>query len=104
MSLDRKLFGASSIGSPLLSTLAAVMPLVVLLGLPAFAGWPAHRVAVAGGYFGLFPIGWIIIGAMFLFRLSVEAGALEVMKQSVTSLSAGIGSRLCSSPARSGPS
>ena len=101
-------------GSPLLSTLAAVTPLLVLLGLLAFAGWPAHRAAlaglatavvvavagagmpadaalaaaVAGGGFGLFPIGWIIIGAMFLFRLSVEAGALEVMKRSVTSLSA----------------
>jgi len=101
-------------GSPLLSTLAAVTPLVVLLGLLACAGWPAHRAALAGlatalvvavagagmpadaalaaavtgGCFGLFPIGWIIIGAMFLFRLSVEAGALEVMKRSVTSLSA----------------
>jgi lactate permease len=101
-------------GSQLLSTLAAVTPLAVLLGLLAFAGWPAHRAAlaglatalvvavvgagmpadaalaaaVAGGCFGLFPIGWIIVGAMFLFRLSVEAGALDVMKRSVTSLSA----------------
>ena len=101
-------------GSPLLSTLAAMTPLVTLLGLLAFAGWPAHRAALAGlavalvvavvgagmpadaalaaalagACFGLFPIGWIIIGAMFLFRLSVEAGALEVMKRSVTSLSA----------------
>ena len=101
-------------GSPVLSTLAAVAPLAVLLGLLAFAGWPAHRAAlaglatalvvavagagmpadaalaaaVAGGCFGLFPIGWIIVGAMFLFRLSVEAGALDIMKRSVTSLSA----------------
>ena len=30
-------------GSPLVSTLAAVTPLVVLLGLLACAGWPAHR-------------------------------------------------------------
>jgi lactate permease len=101
-------------GSVVLSTLAAVAPLAVLLGLLAFAGWPADRAALAGlatavvvavagagmpadaavaaaaagGCFGLFPIGWIIVGAMFLFRLSVEAGALDVMKRSVTSLSA----------------
>jgi lactate permease len=101
-------------GSQVLSTLAAVAPLAVLLGLLAFAGWPAHRAALAGlatalfvavagagmpadaalaaaadgACFGLFPIGWIIVGAMFLFRLSVEAGALDVMKRSVTSLSA----------------
>ena len=99
---------------PLASTLAALLPLALLLGLLAFAGWPAHRAALAGlaaalavavgaagmppdaavaaalagAAFGLFPIGWIIVGAMFLFRLSVEAGALDVMKRSVTSLSA----------------
>jgi lactate permease len=101
-------------GSVVLSTLAAVVPLALLLGLLAFAGWSAHAAAAAGllaavlvavagagmpldaalaaaGYgacFGLFPIGWIILGAMFLFRLSVESGALEVMKRSVMSLSA----------------
>jgi lactate permease len=99
---------------PLASTLAALVPLALLLGLLAFAGWPAHRAALAGlaaalavavgaagmpadaaaaaalhgAAFGLFPIGWIILGAMFLFRLSVEAGALDIMKRSVTSLSA----------------
>ena len=102
------------LGSQLLSTLVALLPLVVLLGLLAFAGWPAQRAAVAGlltalaiaiavvgmpldaavaaalhgAAFGLFPIGWIIVAAMFLYCLSVEAGALEVMKRSVTRLSA----------------
>jgi lactate permease len=102
------------LGWPLGSTLVAMLPLVVLLGLLAGAGWSAQRAAVAGlatalaiavgivgmpvdaaaaaavhgAAFGLFPIGWIILTAMFLYRLSVEAGALEVMKRSVTSLSA----------------
>ena len=99
--------------SPLLSTLVAMLPLVVLLGLLAGAGWSAQRSAVAGlatalgiaigvvgmpvdaafaaalhgAAFGLFPIGWIIVGAMFLYSLSVEAGALDVMKRSVMRLS-----------------
>jgi lactate permease len=102
------------LGSPLLSTLVAMLPLVVLLGLLAFAGWTAQRAAVAGlatafaiaigavgmpadaacaaalhgAAFGLFPIGWIIVTAMFLYCLSVESGALEIMKRSVTRLSA----------------
>lgn len=101
-------------GSPLLSTLVAMLPLVVLLGLLAGCGWPAQRAALAGlvtalvvavgvvgmpldaaaaatlygACFGLFPIGWIIVTAMFLYSLSVEAGALDVMKRSVTRLSA----------------
>jgi lactate permease len=101
-------------GSMLLSTLVAMLPLVVLLGLLAFAGWSASRAAAAGlatalaiaigvvgmpadaaaaaaiygAAFGLFPIGWIILAAMFLYALSVEAGALAVMQRSVIRLSA----------------
>ena len=102
------------LGSPVLSTLVAAVPLVVLLGLLAFARWSGMRAAVAGliaaltiavgvfgmpadaavaaathgAVFGLFPIGWIIVTAMFLYRLCVEAGALDVMKRSVMGLSA----------------
>ena len=102
------------LGSPLLSTLVAMLPLVALLGLLAGAGWSAHAAAGAGlaaalaiamgivgmpadaalaaalhgAAFGLFPIGWIIVTAMFLYQLTLEAGALEIMKRSVTRLSA----------------
>ena len=48
----------------------------------------AAAAAVHGAAFGLFPIGWIIVAAMFLYRLCVEAGALEIMKRSVMGLSA----------------
>jgi len=101
------------LGAPLLSTLVAAVPLAVLLGLLAFARWSGMRAAVAGltaalaiavgvfgmpasaavaaaahgACFGLFPIGWIVVTAMFLHRLCVEAGALDVMKRSVTDLS-----------------
>jgi lactate permease len=102
------------LSSPLLSTLVATLPLVVLLGLLAVAGWSAHASAGAGlaaalaiavgvvgmpgdaalaaalhgAAFGLFPIGWIIVTAMFLYQLTVESGALDLMKRSVTRLSA----------------
>jgi lactate permease len=102
------------LGSPFLSTVVAMLPLVVLLGLLAGLGWSAQRAALAGlvtalgvavgivgmpldaaaaamvygACFGLFPIGWIVVTAMFLSSLSVEAGALDTMKRSVTRLSA----------------
>jgi lactate permease len=102
------------LSSPLLSTVVALLPLAVLLGLLALAGQSAARAAVAGLVtalvvaigvvgmpvdaalaaafhgvaFGLFPIGWIVVGAMFVHRLTAESGALAIMKRSVTNLSA----------------
>ncbi|MFO0818081.1 MAG: lactate permease LctP family transporter [Pirellulales bacterium] len=100
------------LGMPWLSTLMAATPIVVLLGL-LVAEVSAHRAAIAGlavslviavwGYgmpaaaagaaalygagFGLLPIGWIVLAAVFLFRLTVNAGQFEVVKRSVVSLS-----------------
>ena len=100
-------------GSELLSTLAAAAPVVVLLGALALAGWSAPRAAAAGlltalavaigiygmpwqsaiaaaaygACFGLFPIGWIVFTAVFLYILTVEAGAFEKVKASVVAIS-----------------
>ena len=100
------------LGSPLLSTLLATMPIVILLGLLA-SGIDAAKAALAGlitalavaifgfgmpvtaalasaGYgacFGLLPIGWIVAAAVFLFHLTVNSGQFEVVKQSVAALS-----------------
>ena len=96
------------------STFVAALPLAALLGLLAFASWSGLRAALAGLFtalvvaivafgmpadaacaaalhgaaFGLFPIGWIVVTAMFLYCLSAEAGGLEIMKRSVARLSA----------------
>ena len=97
---------------PWLSTLMAAAPIVVLLGL-LIVGQSAPRAAVAGmavalavavfGFgmptsaalaaalygacFGLLPIGWIVLSAVFLFHLTVHSGQFEVVKHSVAALS-----------------
>jgi lactate permease len=119
------------LGSPLLSTLVAALPVVVLLGLLATGRVPAPLAALAGlltalvvaifvfvpedvarvsvtsaqaalrpswsktmlaaaangAAFGLFPIGWIVLAAIFLYSLTVETGQFEIVKHSVLSLS-----------------
>jgi lactate permease len=40
-----------------------------------------------GAAFGLFPIGWIVLAAIFLYSLTVETGQFEIVKHSVLSLS-----------------
>ena len=97
-----------------LSTLAAALPiglLLVTLGRAAVAGpprgarragsrrWPcrsassgcrcpaALATAIYGAAYGLFPIGWIVLCAIFLYNLSVRSGTFDVVKRSVARLS-----------------
>lgn len=51
--------------------------------------WTPTMLAAAlnGAAFGLLPIGWIVLAAIFLYAMTVEAGQFEIVKHSVTSLS-----------------
>ncbi len=52
-------------------------------------GMPVGNVVSAtlfGAAFGLFPIGWIVIGAVFLYRITVETKNFEIIKYSLGSL------------------
>jgi lactate permease len=96
-----------------ISALVAALPVVTLLGLLAFFHVRAHVAAVAGllvalvvavfaygmptslalasaGYgaaFGLFPIGWIILNAIFIYQLSVETGQFAVLQNQIAGVS-----------------
>jgi len=94
----------------LLSTLAALIPVVVLLGSIALLRLRAHYAALLGLFsailisslvfhapativgssllygaaFGLLPIGWIILNVIFLYRLAHEKGLFTVLQTSLT--------------------
>src|SRR5438270_1297650 len=58
-------------------------------GHPGRGAW-AGTILAAAGYgaaFGLFPIGWIVLAAIFLYNLTVETGHFETVKRSVLALS-----------------
>lgn len=99
-------------GNLVLSTLVAALPVVTLLGLLAFWHVRAHIAAFAGlvmallvavfvfqmpaqlaltasglgAVFGLFPIGWIVLNAIFIYQISVETGQFEVLKKQIAGL------------------
>jgi len=67
-----------------LSGLGAAV-LVALLGY----GMPGGTTLSAVGYgaaFGLFPIGWVVFNAILLYRVTVDTGKFEIVKDSVASL------------------
>jgi lactate permease len=55
-------------------------------GLGAWTG-TVLSASLDGAAFGLFPIGWIVLSAIFLYSLTVETGTFEVVKHSVVALS-----------------
>jgi lactate permease len=99
-------------GSLGLSTIFAVIPIVVLfvmLGVLRKPAWQAAATALAaallvalgiyrmpaplalistiyGAAYGLFPIAWIVFSSIMLYRLAVETGKFEVIKDSIANL------------------
>ncbi len=47
----------------------------------------ALRATAYGALIGFFPIGWIILNVIFLYRLTVENGSFDIIKQSIASVS-----------------
>jgi len=100
------------LGNLLLSALVAAIPVVVLLGALAFFHVKAHwaaimglvlawaiavfvygmpaatatSAAVYGAAFGLLPIGWIILNAIFVYDITVKTGKFEVVKETIGGL------------------
>lgn len=100
------------VGGLAFSASAAALPILVLLVLlgvlrrPAWMaalsglvaagavagllyGMPVRLIVASVGYgaaFGLFPIGWIVFGAILLYNISVRAGQFEILQRSLSAL------------------
>ncbi len=59
---------------------AAAAAAVFIYGMPVKLALSA---ALMGASFGLFPICWILFWAIYLYRLSVETGRFEIVKDSI---------------------
>jgi lactate permease len=64
-------------------------PEAFLPGGPGLLAWAGTLLSAAGygAAFGLMPIGWIVLSALFLYNLTVETGRFELVKRSVVELS-----------------
>jgi len=101
-------------GNLFVSALVAAVPIVLLLGALAFFHVKAHIAAllglaaalviavvaygmpvgmavmsaVNGALFGLMPIGWIILNAIFVYDVSVKTGKFEIAKDTIAGIAA----------------
>ncbi|MEO5603893.1 MAG: lactate permease LctP family transporter [Cyclobacteriaceae bacterium] len=67
----------------LMATLIAIIIAIVIYGMPVKL---AVLATVHGGMYGLFPICWIVISAVFLFNITVKSGQFEVIKHFMGSI------------------
>ncbi|MEW6397514.1 MAG: L-lactate permease [Pseudomonadota bacterium] len=97
------------LGNAALSTIAAAIPVVTLLVLIASGKVKAHiaaiialivaniitiavftmpagmsiRASLLGVVVGFFPIGWIVLNVIFLYRITVETGRFELLQRAI---------------------
>jgi lactate permease len=73
----------------LVAVFAFTPPEAQAAGPEGRAAWALTVFAAAanGAAFGLFPIGWIVLTAIFLYTLTVDTGQFEIVKHSVMALS-----------------
>ncbi len=97
------------LGNSALSTIAAAVPVVTLLVLIASGKVKAHlaaiialivtniiaiviftmpagmsiRASLLGVVIGFFPIGWIVLNVIFLYRITVETGRFELLQRAI---------------------
>ncbi len=71
--------------------IAATIATALAIGIAVFVyGMPAQYALLAtfqGAMFGLFPVCWIVITALFIYNMSVATGQFEVIKNSLASIS-----------------
>ncbi len=97
------------LGNAALSTVAAAIPVILLLAMIASGKVKAHIAAIIaliaaniiaifvftmpaamsvkasllGVVTGFFPIGWIVLNVIFLYRITVETGRFELLKRAI---------------------
>ncbi len=69
---------------------AAAMTLLLALGVAVLGyGMPAGQALAAAGFgfaYGLWPIAWIIVTAVFLYKIVVKTGQFDIIRASVLSI------------------
>jgi lactate permease len=71
--------------SALIALAAAILVATVVFTMPT---GHAIRATLLGIATGLFPIGWIVLNVIFLYRLTVEKGVFETLQQTIGSITA----------------
>ena len=77
------LIASGKVKAHLAAVIALVVALLVAIFLFTMPAGMALRAAVLGAVSGFFPIGWIVLNVIFLYRLTVVTGAFDTLSQAI---------------------
>lgn len=67
----------------LITVALAIMVASTIFRMPV---WYVLQSVIYGALYGLFPIGWIIVTAVFLYNMTVKTGQFEIIKDSIAAI------------------
>lgn len=65
------------------ATISAALTLIIAVAVYGMPISTSLSAGIYGFFYGLWPIAWIIIGAVFLYKISVETGQFDIIRQSI---------------------
>jgi len=77
------LIASGKVKAHLAAVVALVVAILVAIFLFTMPAGLALRAAVLGAVTGFFPIGWIVLNVIFLYRLTVATGAFDTLSQAI---------------------
>jgi lactate permease len=77
------LIATNKVKAHIAAIIALIVANLVAIFLFTMPAGMALRATVLGAVTGFFPIGWIVLNVIFLYRLTVETGAFEILQTTI---------------------
>jgi lactate permease len=82
------LIASGKVKAPVAAIVALLVAIAIAVLIFTMPAGLAVRASILGAVFGFFPIGWIILNVIFLYRLTVERGAFQTLQTTIGSVTA----------------
>ena len=77
------LIASGKVKAHIAAIIALIVANIITIGIYAMPANMSIRASLLGIVVGFFPIGWIVLNVIFLYRVTVETGRFELLKRAV---------------------
>ena len=82
------LIATGAVKTHLAALIALAVAIVIAILVFTMPGGLAIRASILGAVIGFFPIGWIVLNVIFMYRLTVATGAFPILQQAIGGVTA----------------